>query len=128
VELLKRVRFYYSGVFYDDPDYKGETVIISIPPSMEDIIMPHDDVTNSISFELERSHLQKHISLDQWNQLQWSRTQILDGLQTLQPRMDRFQKKFADIDPITGNPRYGEHTQKRVQSIVTTCSTTGTTD
>mmetsp|Transcript_13828 Transcript_13828/g.19811 ORF Transcript_13828/g.19811 Transcript_13828/m.19811 type:complete len:395 (-) Transcript_13828:52-1236(-) len=104
----------------DDPDYKGGTVVLSIPPSMEDIIILHDDVTNSISFELERGHLLQHISLDQWNQLQWSRTHILDGLQTLQPRMDRFQKKLADIDPITGNPRYGEHTQKRVQSILHT--------
>ncbi|CAJ1965431.1 unnamed protein product [Cylindrotheca closterium] len=39
-------------------------------------------------------------------------------LQELEPKMDKFQKRLDEKDPISGNPRYGEKTQQRVTYIL----------
>jgi hypothetical protein len=44
--------------------------------------------------------------------------QMQASLQELAPRMDKFQKRLMEKDKVTGNPRYGEKTQQRVDRIL----------
>lgn len=39
-------------------------------------------------------------------------------LAALQPKMDRFRQRLADVDPVTGKSRYGAQTQARVQAMI----------
>ena len=58
--------------------------------------------------------------------------QIPNRLQALEKKKQKFQKKLKERDPVSGNPRYGEKTQLRVQQwlkkygrLVTCCTDGG---
>jgi chemotaxis protein histidine kinase CheA len=41
-----------------------------------------------------------------------------DGIASLHPKLIKFRKRASEKDPITGNPRYGENTLKRVNQLL----------
>jgi DNA repair exonuclease SbcCD ATPase subunit len=43
---------------------------------------------------------------------------IRSTLGDIQPTITKFRKRLEETDPVTGNPRYGEKTQQRVQVLV----------
>lgn len=44
--------------------------------------------------------------------------QVQNIVHELEPKMEKFQKRLDDKDPVTGNPRYGAKTHRRVTYIL----------
>mmetsp|Transcript_39511 Transcript_39511/g.95562 ORF Transcript_39511/g.95562 Transcript_39511/m.95562 type:complete len:362 (+) Transcript_39511:30-1115(+) len=44
--------------------------------------------------------------------------QVQNILLELEPKMEKFQKRLGEKDPVSGNPRYGENTQQRVTYVL----------
>jgi hypothetical protein len=91
-----------SSVLQQQQEQQDAAVVVVVLPP---VVLDEDDE-------------QRIAEISDLSTLSQTLTRLQTSLKGLEPKVSRFRKRLQEKDAVTGNPRFGEKTQARVQKLV----------